>query len=214
MSRENSSIMAIIGAGHQSRFQIQAVSLVRKFKELRISDLDKARAENLAKWYAENIDGSVKIKTTQDAHQAAHGADVLTTITTSFKPVVSARSISPGTHINAMGSFTPDMHEIDCDIVQAAGKISTDVAGTTWQVAGDLVKPLEKGLIDKNAITAELGGIVSGKAKGRDSDEEITIFESVGFSVLDIAIAIGIYEAAKARKLGVDIEVFGNATGY
>jgi ornithine cyclodeaminase/alanine dehydrogenase-like protein (mu-crystallin family) len=113
-----------------------------------------------------------------------------------------------------MGSFTPDMHEIDCDIVQAASKISTDVASTTWQVAGDLIKPLEKGLIDKSAITAELGDIVAGKAKGRDNDEEITIFESVGFSVLDIAIAIGIYEAARAKKIGVDIEVFGNSTGY
>jgi ornithine cyclodeaminase/alanine dehydrogenase-like protein (mu-crystallin family) len=214
MSRENSSVMAIVGAGHQARFQLEAVSYVRKLRELRIADIDKSRAENLAKWYLENIDRDVKVTVSADPDQASRGADIVTTITTSFKPVISAKSVSAGAHLNAMGSFTPDMQEIDCDIVQAAARISTDVASTTWQVAGDLIKPLEKGLIDKNAVTAEMGDIVAGKARGRNGDDEITVFESVGFSVLDIAIATGVYEAAKAKKIGADIEIFGNKTGY
>jgi ornithine cyclodeaminase len=214
MSREDSAVMAIVGAGHQSHFQLQAVSLVRKLKELRIADKDKDRADELGKWYSENVDGGVKVTTTTDSHQAANGADIVTTITTSFKPVLGARSISPGCHVNAMGSFIPEMQEIDCDIVQAAAKISTDVPSTTWKVAGDLIKPLEKGLIDENAITAPLGDIVAGKARGRDAAKEITLFESVGFSVLDISIACGVYEAAIARKIGTTVEIFGNSTGY
>ncbi len=213
MSRKDAETMAIVGAGHQASFQLQAVSLVRGLKELRIADVDLSRAEALGVWYREHVDSGVAVTATTDAHAAAFGADIVTTITTSFRPVLGGPSVSPGAHVNAMGSFTPDMQEIDCDLVRKAGRISTDVIDTTWRVAGDLIKPLEQGFIGKDAITAELGDIVAGKASGRDDDGEITLFESVGFSVLDIAMAIGVYEAAAEKGIGRAVDIYHNATG-
>lgn len=213
MSRKDASIMAIVGAGLQASFQLEAVSLVRKLKELRVADMDLERAKTLADWYKKNVDDSVQVKATSNASEAADGADIVTTITTSFKPVLDGDAVSAGVHVNAMGSFTPAMQEIGGSLVKKAAKISTDVVNTTWQVAGDLIKPLEMGLIGKDAITAEMGDIVAGKASGRDSDDEVTLFESVGFSVLDIAMAIGVYEAARAKKIGQAIDIFQNATG-
>jgi ornithine cyclodeaminase/alanine dehydrogenase-like protein (mu-crystallin family) len=96
--------------------------------------------------------------------------------------------------INAVGSFTPDMQEIDSDIVIRADKIVTDNMNETWEVAGDLLVPLKNGEITRSRIHGNVGDIITGKVSGRETDQEITIYESVGNAALDIALAIKIYE--------------------
>ncbi len=104
-------------------------------------------------------------------------------------------------HINAMGSFTPDMQEIDARTIERCSKIVVDVAADAWAHAGDLIRPLEAGIIGRDAIYGTLGDIVSGALPGRSDPREITLFESIGFGVLDVALAIAAYEACgRPRK--------------
>lgn len=212
MSRKNAEIMGIIGAGHQASFQLLGASLVRTLKEVRIADSNIGRAETLARWYEENISDKATVFATSQLSEAIRGADIVTTITTSFTPVIEADDIASGAHVNAMGSFNPQMQEIGGSVVQRAARIATDVAETTWRTAGDLIKAVEQGWIKENIRLAALGDIVAGKESGREKENEVTLFESVGFSVLDIALAIGVYEEAKEKKIGCNVNMFQNGT--
>lgn len=212
MSRKNAEIMGIIGAGRQASFQLLGASLVRSLKEVRIADSDVERAKDLARWYKENINDKAKVLATSQASEATRGADIVTTITTSFTPVIEAQDIASGAHVNAMGSFTPQMQEIGGSVARMAARIATDVAETTWRTAGDLIKAAEDGWIKKDAKLTALGDIVAGKESGREKEDEMTLFESVGFSVLDVALAIGVYEEAMEKNIGRNVEMFQNNT--
>jgi len=133
------------------------------------------------------------------------GADIVVTATTSTVPVFSGDSLGEGVHINAVGSFTPFMQEIDTKTFLRAGKIVCDSEEETWTVAGDLLVPLKEGKISRQAIYSNLGDIVAGKKPGRENDREITIYESVGFAALDIAVAAAAYR--KAQQLGIGTHV-------
>jgi ornithine cyclodeaminase len=133
----------------------------------------------------------------KSADACVAGATIVSTCTTSTTPVFSGEAISKGTHINAIGSFTPVMQEIDTNTVLQSSKIVTDNMEETWEVAGDLLVPFNDGLITRSKLTGNLGDILIGKLKGREHDDEITIYESVGFAALDIAVAILVYKKLK-----------------
>jgi ornithine cyclodeaminase len=135
------------------------------------------------------------------------GADIVVTVTSSMTPVFSGDSLSEGAHINAVGSFTPYMQEIDTKTVLRASKIVTDNQEETWAVAGDLLVPLKQRKISRTAIYGDLGEIVSGKKPGRENDQEITIYESVGFAALDIAVAAAAYRKAVEKMVGFKVDL-------
>jgi ornithine cyclodeaminase/alanine dehydrogenase-like protein (mu-crystallin family) len=131
-------------------------------------------------------------------------ADVICTATTSTMPVFKNAEIGAGVHINGVGSYRPDMCEIPPETMRRA-KIVVDQMAACLSEAGDILKPIEQGLISKDYIYGELGEIVTGVKSAREAESEITVFKSVGLAVQDLATADLVL--TKARKLGLGTEV-------
>jgi ornithine cyclodeaminase/alanine dehydrogenase-like protein (mu-crystallin family) len=205
LAREGDSILAIIGTGVQARTQLAGIQKVRPLEEVRLYDLEKRKVKEFIKYIKIIRNRNYTIKIYNSADECVYGADIVTTCTTSTRPVFEGDYISEGTHINAVGSFTPYMQEIDSKTVVKTKKIIVDSRKEAWKVAGDLLVPLNEGSIARSKIFGELGDIVTGKIPGRENEKEITIYESVGFAALDIALAIAAYQ--KSLKLGVGTEL-------
>lgn len=193
LAQEGDTILAIIGTGIQARMQLEAIQQVRPLHRVKLFDANLPRAEEFAEYITTVRNREYPVAIARSADECVADASVVCTTTTSLTPVFSGDCIMEGAHINAIGSFTPAMQEIDTRTVVKASKIVTDNLEETWAVAGDLLVPLNEGAISRSRIYGELGDIVSGKIPGRESDDEITIYESVGFAALDIAVAAMAY---------------------
>ncbi len=207
LSRPESETLTLFGAGGQALLQALGVLAVREIREVRIFDLIPARAEGLKEELMRQA-GSKKIKIIRadSAEKAAAEADILVTATTSRTPVFPGRSLSPGAHINAIGAFRPDMQEVDEETILRS-RIFVDSCETCLEEAGDLIIPLNNGLIRREDIQGELGEIVAGLKVGRKTREEITYFKSVGNAVQDISVARAIFQKAEERGTGREIEI-------
>ena len=205
LAGKEEDVLAIIGTGVQAQNQLAAIQEVRNLEKVHVYDIDKNRAEQFSSLVEEIKNRKYEVIVADNAEQCVSNAGIVVTVTTSSKPVLKGSWLRKGAHVNAVGSFTPEMQEIDSDAVFKAGKIVCDNIDEVWQVAGDLIVPKEEGKIDNKNLYGELGDIVSGKLPGREEDE-ITIYESVGFAPLDIALAIEIYEKALASGDGENID--------
>ena len=207
LSRPESETLAIFGAGGQALSQALGVMAVREIREIRIFDLIPKQAESLKEELTAitRVAEKIKILRADSAEEAALGADILVTATTSRTPVFPGRVLSPGAHINAIGAFTPEMQEVDEETILRA-RIFVDSLETCLEEAGDLIIPLNKGLLRREDIQGELGEIVSGIKAGRKTPEEITYFKSVGNAVQDISVAQAVFQKAEERGEGRIIE--------
>jgi ornithine cyclodeaminase/alanine dehydrogenase-like protein (mu-crystallin family) len=147
------------------------------------------------------------VRAASSSGEAVHDADIICTATTSTKPVFSGNDIKPGVHISAIGAYTPQMQEIDETTLQRANKIVIDHHAGALAEAGDLIIALKSGAIKASDIYAEIGEIAAGKKAGRERDDEITFFKSVGNAVQDASVARAIYDAAVRENLGVEVEL-------
>ncbi len=144
------------------------------------------------------------IRIASTAREAIEQADIICTATTSLKPVFDDKHIQAGTHISAVGSYTPDMQEVPAETLQRA-KIFVDSRTASLEEAGDLIQPMRAGLFDESHIWGELGELVLGRIPGRQSPEEITYFKSVGIAVQD-AMAAQV-ALTNARKMNIGTQV-------
>jgi len=202
LAREDASTAAIFGAGAQGRTQLEAVCAVRPVQEAWVYDVSRERAAAYAAEMSERL--SLPVRVAETPAEAVHRADVICTATTSTKPVFADADVRPGTHINAIGAYTPQMQEIPAETVLRA-KVVIDHHEASLAEAGDLLIPLRQGLMTEDHIYAELGEIAAGLKPGRKLPEEITLFKSVGVAVQDVAAASAVLEAA--RRLGLGSEV-------
>lgn len=205
LAGKEAGILAIIGTGVQAQTQIAAIQQVRPLREVRLYDRDKRRAEAFAEYVDTIKNRDYKIVIAGGSNDCIAPADIISTATTSSRPVISGDFLQKGAHVNAVGSFTPEMQEIDTKTIVKADKIATDNIDETWLVAGDLLVPLEEKAISASKVYGELGDIVSGKLAAREDDTEITLYESVGFAALDIAVAVTVYEKMASLDGGVKI---------
>lgn len=198
--------VAIFGAGAQGRTQLSAVCAVRHIERARVFDLDRAAAEA----YVDELRGEPSIPedlaVAASPNDAVEEADVICTATTSTTPVFDSRRVRPGTHINGVGAFTPRMQEVDVAGLTAP-RIVVDSREACLAEAGDLIIPLDQGLIPAARQWIELGEIASGQAQGRRSANEITYFKSVGNAVQDVSVGSAILRAARAQGLGVEVKL-------
>jgi alanine dehydrogenase len=205
LARPEAHVVAVFGAGVQARAQLEAVREVRQVKEVRIFGRTPSSVETFAgevmKWAAAPM-----VSVASSPQEAVVGADLVIAATNSESPVFAGRDLSPGTHVTGVGSYQPHMQEVDEVTVQKA-KIVVDSLQACLAEAGDLIIPLEKGVISKLDIHAELGQIINGDRPGRESDNEITFFKSVGVAVQDVAAANEILRAAEAQGLGTVVEL-------
>jgi ornithine cyclodeaminase len=187
--------------------QAAAVCAVRPIERIIVAD---RRAEALPR-FVETVrnewpEMADRLETTQDASAAVQASDVVCTATTSKAAVFDDTDVRPGTHINAVGAFTPEMQEIPEATVQRA-TVVVDNVGACLAEAGDLLKPLAQGLITEEHFRRELGQVVAGSAPGRTSSEEITFFKSVGNAVQDVVVARRAIDRATEMGVGVTLNL-------
>lgn len=204
LARKDSKVAAIFGAGAQGRTQLEAACSVRKIEKVWIFDPDSKRAAAFAKEMAGQGSIPLDLKPASTPQEAISQADIICTATTSTTPVFADADLKPGAHISAIGSYTPEMVETPPETIKRA-KVVVDSRSAVLSEAGDLIQPIQSGLITESHIYAELGEIVLGKKAGRESNEEITYFKSVGVAVQDAISAQLALKNAKAQKLGQEI---------
>lgn len=202
LARKEASKVAIFGAGLQGRTQLAAVCAVRPIREARIVDVDPGRASAFAR--EASLELGIPVTVATSSAQALAGADVICTATTAATPVFADSEVAAGAHLNAIGSYKPHIREIPPETVVRA-YVVVDQLGAAWEEAGDLILPLQAGLIGHDHIRAELGEIVAGTKPGRPHPEAVTFFKSVGIAIQDLAAASRVL--ANAEKLGLGIEV-------
>ena len=199
----DASTVAIFGAGVQARTQLAAVCAVRPIEKALIFGRSPDNATRFAAEATEThgIDASVNHCSAELA-----AADVICTATTSMTPVFEDAHVKAGCHINGVGSYRPDMNEIPAETVMRA-TVFVDQRAAAMEEAGDLIVPMQAGLIGEQHVSAELGEVATGKATGRSSHDQVTFFKSVGNAVQDLAVASRAYAIAIERGLGVEIKM-------
>ncbi len=209
LARKDSKVFALFGTGGQAETQLEAVLTVRRIELVKVFDISRERAQAFAERMSERFgkEFGVKIIAAATSAEALEDADIITTVTTSKKAVFDGRLVKKGAHINGVGSYTPDMAEIDEYLVVNADKVYVDTRGGALNESGDLIQPIRNGVFGADRITGELGEEICGKVPGRQSDDEITFFETTGSAVLDIVTAQRIYECAVFLGIGSEIEM-------
>jgi alanine dehydrogenase len=207
LARQDSKVAAIFGAGVQGRSQLEAVCTVRSITKVRIYDPspDTARiyAMEMQQWGAP-IPQDISVALTPA--EALDGADIVCTATTSMTPVFRDQDLSPGVHINGIGSYTPEMQEVPPQTV-VRSKLVVDSLSASLAEAGDLILPLRNGMLEESDIHGEIGQVAAGDIPGRETDSEVTFFKSVGLAVQDVATASLALERADALNLGIKIDL-------
>lgn len=201
LARKDASKIAILGSGKQARWQIRAISRVRKLTDVYVWG---RTAEN-ANAYADEIGAELGLNmhVCETSEEAVRNADIVVTATRAgIGPIVKREWVKPGTHIVAVGTDTPGKQELDADVFPGARIVCDSI--DFCQVRGDLQHPLKEKLIQLSDVYGEIGEILLGEKSGRADEDEITIFDTVGMPIQDLAMANYIYSDAKARGLGTD----------
>jgi len=198
LARRNATKIALFGAGVQGRAQLQGVMAVASITEVNLFDLSLSAAQKLADEIT-TWKNALTVNLGSNPRQAIQDADIIITATTSSTPLFNGNDLKPGTHITGVGSFTPEMQEVD-EVTVRRARVVVDSREACLSEAGDIIIP-------KATIDAELGEIINGLKPGRQSDEEITFFKTVGVAVEDAAAASAVLTEAEKDGLGKIIEV-------
>ncbi|WP_203143309.1 bifunctional Delta(1)-pyrroline-2-carboxylate/Delta(1)-piperideine-2-carboxylate reductase [Marinobacter mangrovi] len=201
LARKNAETLVVVGTGKLAPMLIEAHAAVRPIRNVVVygRNLDKARA--LAADYVGYSGGQVplaSVKATEDLASAVAGADIVSAATLSTQPIIRGEWLRPGTHVDLVGAFRPDMRETDSACVEKAEVFVDSHAGARGE-AGDLHHAVNEGRFDMGAIKAELSELANGAHPGRTRDDAISLFKSVGVSLEDLAAAILVWENHAAR---------------
>jgi len=194
LSRKDSSTLAIIGSGEQAKRHIEAMLVVRNIKQVNLWSRNENNARHLVNELSAEYNIPIHIK--KNVQQAVEHADIICTVTASKEPVVLGDWIAAGTHINAVGSSTAATRELDTTTI-VRSKLFTDRYESLLNEAGDFLIPKKEGAVTEEHVKAEIGEVLSGTKKGRENDEEITVFKSLGIAAEDIFSAYHIYQKIK-----------------
>jgi ornithine cyclodeaminase len=205
LARKDSKVVAIFGAGIQGRTQLEGACTARQIETAFIYDLSPEKAKVFAEEMAGRYPILKDLRVATSPKEAIINADIICTATTSSQALFDDKDVKSGTHISGVGAYTSEMQESPVETV-ARARIIVDSYATVMDEAGDIVKAIRAGLIKETDIHAEIGEIISGKRTGRQSDDEITFFKSVGNAVQDAAAAQLALTNARAMKLGVEVE--------
>lgn len=207
LARRDARVGLVFGAGVQARTQLLAMCAARQLERVYVYDKTLSKAEQMVQELRSLPGVPADLRATDDVAGAVREADIISCATTSKTPVFNGADVKPGTHVNAVGAFTPDAREVDTTFIRRCHKIVVDAYSGALAEAGDLIIPMNEGVISESDIYAELGEITSGKRPGRTSNDEITFFKSVGNAVQDAAIAQAILQKANELNLGLQIEL-------
>jgi alanine dehydrogenase len=197
LARPESSRLAIVGAGVQAVGHLEAMAQVLPLERVSVASRTRESAE---RFVAEQAPRYPKLELAVD--DTLGGADVVCTVSSAREPVVTA--VDPGTHLNAVGSHAPTIREIGGELMRDA-RVVVDSREANLSECGDCLLPIAEGLFGPEHVSDELGEVLAGTKQGRSSDGEITIYQSCGIAVQDVAAAQLVYD--RARSLGIGTEV-------
>jgi len=205
LARKDSKVVAIFGAGTQGRTQLQAACTARNIDTVFVFDSDPVKAKAFVEEMAgyDRVPKNIHVATS--SKEAIEHADIICTATTSSTPVFDDQDVKAGTHVSAVGAYTPEMCEIPSETVLRA-RVFVDSRSACMEEAGDLIQPIRVGLFDESHIQAELGEVVLGQKPGRESEDQITFFKSVGVAVQDAMAAQVALTNAHALQIGTEVE--------
>jgi len=204
LARPGPATLAILGSGVQARSHLAALGRVREIAEARVWSPTPASREAFVRDVSPGV--VAPVRAVARAEDAVRGAGLVVLATASAEPVVFGDWVEPGAHVCAVGACRPNQREMDGDLV-ARGRVFVDSRASALAEAGDLVIPIAEGRLTPDHIAGELGDVVAGRATGRTSDDEVTIFKSLGLAVEDVAAAALVYRRACERGLGRGVTI-------
>jgi len=204
LAREDAHILGMIGSGRQAQSQLMAIRSVRNITLAKVYSPDPDHRLQYCRDMRESL--GLEVVPVNEAREAIRDSDIVCTATTSRGPVFDGTWVRKGTHINSIGAHYPTRREVDESIV-VKSKVVVDSRERALEEEGELLIPIQKGLVTKDHIYAELGDVVAGKMKGRTEKEEITWFTSGGLASECIVAAARIYEKAVSKGIGQTLDM-------
>lgn len=205
LARHNARVVGVIGSGGQARTQLEAVCCVRHIQEVRVFSPNRRHAQRYAREMAQQGGIPDRIRIVASASDAAEGADIICTATPATRPVLGLGDISRGAHINAIGSFTPQMRELAPALIRRA-RVFVDSRKAAMEEAGELISAVKDGSLDWEDII-EIGEVAIKSIPGRENEDHITVFKSVGLAIQDLMTGELALRRAKKLGLGTVVEI-------
>jgi ornithine cyclodeaminase/alanine dehydrogenase-like protein (mu-crystallin family) len=206
LARVDAGDVAILGSGVQARTHLEAMLAVREARRIRVWSRNEEHARQFAT--RESRRHAIEVEFVTRVEDAVAGADIICTTTAAKEPVLQGRWLTPGMHINAIGSSVSFTRELDTAAV-VRSRLFVDRRESTVNEAGDFLFPKAEGAIGDDHILGEIGEILLGQVSGRTSPDQITLFKSLGLAIEDLAAAHHIYEKAVEKGLGLSVELGG-----
>jgi ornithine cyclodeaminase len=205
LARPESGRLALIGAGVQARSHLDAMTRVLPIERVTVCARTRESADRFASEQAERHP-TLEVRAVDTPAEALADADVVCTVSSAREPVVVDGDLAPGAHVNAVGSHAPTIREIDGPVM-AGARVVVDSRHAALGECGDCMIPIGEGLFATEHVSDELGEVLAGTKPGRRSGNEVTIYQSCGIAVQDVAAAAMIYERARAQGLGLEVEL-------
>ena len=204
LANHENNTLAILGSGVQARSHFLAMNEARPISSVYIWSRSLANANILAKELSDA--SSIEINVSKTAELAVKNANLICTVTATRKPILKGEWLTPGSHLNAVGSSSSTTREVDSETV-VKSKMFVDSRESALNEAGEFIIPASEGLINETHILGELGEVLEGEVSGRTHQDEITLFKSLGMAVEDVAAAQHIYNTALKNDKGVWIDI-------
>lgn len=203
LAKKDSKVFTLIGAGGQAELQLEAVLAIRDLEKVYIFDINEDNRKKFVNEMNEKYSKkyNVVIEECISLENSIKESDIITSVTTARNATFNGDWVQEGAHVNGVGSYTPDMAEIDSKLILKADKIYCDTKDALVE-SGDFVQMIEKNIFDISQVNGELGEVISKKIIGRENDNEITFFETTGNAVFDIMVAKRIYDFAVKKNFG------------
>lgn len=207
LGKKDCRIGGLIGTGSMAAAQLEAMVCVRELEEVRIFDLDLDHCRKFCADMQEKLASyGTKFVPVASSDEAAEEADLFITMTPSPKPVFDGTKIKKGATISCVGTFQPEKHEMDPAVLPRASKIICDLKEAALAETGDLLIPIKDGIITEDDIDGSIGEVINGTLKGRENDDEIIVYETVGIAAQDLVTSKRIYDRAVELGAGTEWE--------
>ncbi|WP_071392917.1 ornithine cyclodeaminase family protein [Bacillus tuaregi] len=204
LARQDARIGALIGTGGQAATQLEAMLAARALEEIRVYDLNIERTKEFARSMQEELSSyGARIVAVGSSDEAIEDADLIVTVTPSCLPVFDGNKVKAGATVSCVGAYQPHMQEMDPVILTRASKIYFDSKEAVLSESGDILIPLADGTITEEDFTGDLGDLLLGKIVGRENEDEIIVFETVGIGTQDLVTAKTIYDRAVEKEIGL-----------
>jgi len=205
LGRKDARKGALIGTGGQAATQLEAMVCARDLETVYVFDTNPERTKEFAQQMDEELKSyGTQILPAATSDEAISKADLIITVTPASSPVFDGSKVKAGATVSCVGSYQPHMQEMDPVVLERASKIYFDSEDAVLSEAGDILIPLEDGTITKDDFTGDIGEVLMGKIGGRENDEEIIVFKTVGIGAQDLVTAQKIYERALEEKIGTE----------